>query len=124
MGNAAVMNKRITKVRNPSEIVYLQEDRFRWKIAWLRPAQGGPVNGQPTYWAWTFPNGPQWGQEYSYHHEKGGNLVFVDGHAEWRPNDSMRPTDFGLTGGPGVTGTANDRPETTTQFISYLSIFD
>jgi prepilin-type N-terminal cleavage/methylation domain-containing protein/prepilin-type processing-associated H-X9-DG protein len=115
MGNQAVHDRRLSKIRRSSEIVYVQENRFRWNIAWLRPARTTAPNVSPavySMWCWNNPNmhsgGQRWGQEYSNNHELGGNLAFVDGHAEYRKHSALRAKDFGLVGGPGVTGTADD----------------
>jgi prepilin-type N-terminal cleavage/methylation domain-containing protein/prepilin-type processing-associated H-X9-DG protein len=125
MTNAAVVGKRLTRVRKSSEIALFQEDRYRWHLAWLRPG-GIPstVPGRNMYTAWAFPNSPPWGQEYSYLHQKGGNLVFCDGHAEWRRSADLRPGDFGLTGGMGATGTVNDTSELPVHGLTYFSILD
>ena len=109
MGNQAVAGKPFTRVRNASEIIIFQEDKFRWNYAWTRPYNTNtPVNGRPTYTAWAFPNAAPYGQEYSVNHEMGGNLLFADGHAEWRHNETLRAKDFGLVGGDGVNGNGDD----------------
>lgn len=136
MGNQSVYDRRLSKIRKSSEVIYLQENRHRWNIAWLRPALRNPpdpVTGPPptpaiySMWCWDNPNprsnGQRWGQEYSSIHDDGGNLVYVDGHAEWRRHLDLKARDFGLTGGPGVGGTEND-PSTTDHGQTYYSMFE
>ncbi len=129
MVNSAALGRPVTRIRNPSEIIWLQEDRFRWNIAWRRPAYAG--GNPPQYAAWCFDNGSFWGQEYSNHHYVsgalggkygGGNLAFVDGHAEFRPNGSLHPRDFGLVGIPGISNT-NDT-NNAGQGVPYYGAFD
>ena len=128
MGNAAVHDRRLSKIRRSAEVVYLQENRHRWHIAWLRPARVSAINATPSVysaWCWNNPTahagGQPWGQEYSNLHEAGGNLLFVDGHAEYRKNAALRARDFGLAAGAG--GSPDDRP-TTAHGTTYLCEFE
>ena len=130
MGNQAVHDRKLSKIRRSAEVVYLQENRHRWHIAWLRPARVSGFGVRPevySMWCWYNPavhaGGKPWGQEYSNLHEDGGNLLFVDGHAEYRKNGTLRARDFGLTGGPGAGGTADD-PPTTVHSQTYLCEFE
>jgi prepilin-type processing-associated H-X9-DG protein len=105
--NGAVDGVKITRIRNSSELVIFQEWAFRSATAFRRPAQWGgppPVPYLYVYWQST---GAGY-EEYSNCHYGGGNLLFVDGHAEWRPYQSLHASDFGLTGGQGVNGAATD----------------
>jgi len=103
--NEAVDDVKITSIPDSSEIVCFQEWAWRSAIAYRRPARwGGPGQYFYVYWQST---GAGY-EEYSNCHFGGGNLLFVDGHAEWRPYPSMRASDFGLTGGPGFNGNATD----------------
>ena len=125
MVNQAAVGRPVARLKQSAAVILVQEDRFRWNYAWARPMRAGNVNGQPTYTAWAFPNDPPWGQEYSINHEKGGNLLFVDGHAEWRHNETLRARDFGLVGGNGVNGNGDDVNSMPVHFgIYYYSIFD
>ena len=122
MGNQTIADRRLAQVRNSSQVVFVQENRHRWNYAWMRPARVSPVGMRPgvySMWCWDNPTvsgaGKAWGQEYSAIHEGGGNLVFVDGHAEYRRNADLRARDFGLTGGPGVGGRDNPRADLSVQ---------
>jgi prepilin-type processing-associated H-X9-DG protein len=130
MANAAVVDRKLAQVRNSSQVVFVQENRHRWNIAWLRPARVSPPGARPavySMWCWDNPtargDGKPWGQEYSAIHDGGGNLLFADGHAEYRKTRDLRAGDFGLTGGPGVGG-KDDDPSTTTHGQTYMCKFD
>ncbi len=129
MINSAVIGRPLSRISDSADMIWLQEDRFRWNIAWRRPAAAG--GSPPEYSAWCFDNGSYWGQEYSNLHyvagspggnQGGGNLAFVDGHAEFRPVGSLHPADFGLVGIPGVSN-SND-PNTVGQGVPYYGAFD
>jgi prepilin-type processing-associated H-X9-DG protein len=130
MVSAPIVNKPLAKIKRCSEIIAVQEDRFRWDTAWLRPAVNHAPPAKPVYVSWTWnntgtwgPNGQQWGQEYTSVHQNGGNLLFCDGHSEWRKHQDIRAHDFGLTGGAGVGGNADD-PSTTGHGQTYYAEFD
>ena len=107
LGNAAIMSQsgivkfRLTQVPNPSTIVYLQELVERRNAGFLRPrllATGPP----DTYTWWHFqstpsPNAIGLVENYTVLHNLGGNIPFLDGHADYRKGDSMRAGDFGFT---------------------------
>ena len=102
LGNAVVMGIKLTAIPNPSSIVYLQELFDRRDTAYLRPRVTG---GPPTTFSWWHyqpsptPNSIGLNENYSVVHETGGNLPFMDGHAEYRKGAVMRSGDFGLTPG-------------------------
>lgn len=108
MGNAAVMGRRISMIRNSSDIVFLQEQPYRWGAAIYRPTRTTTVG---LYWYFHDNvnggvNGDQF--QYSNNHSKGGNLVYVDGHAEYKKRTDIHARDFGLTGGQGASGLPDD----------------
>jgi prepilin-type processing-associated H-X9-DG protein len=85
----------------------------------------------PQYNSWCFANGSFWGQEYDNVHNThgllgastgGGNVAYLDGHADYRLNGTLHPSDFGLVGIPG-TSSAND-PNTVGQTQPYYGAFD
>jgi prepilin-type N-terminal cleavage/methylation domain-containing protein/prepilin-type processing-associated H-X9-DG protein len=132
MCNANVFDHKLSQIRSGSEIIAVQEDRFRWDIAWMRPKRQNVGSKPASYGDWCWENGPPWGQEYTNVHETagklggnqgGGNLVFVDGHAEFRLHRTLHPRDFGLTGIPGGGTSAND-PNTMSQSAPYYSAWD
>jgi len=105
LGNAAVMQRRITALPNPSQLVYLQELFDRRDTAFLRPRllSGVVTNVQPTdtYTWWHFNAAPALNsigliENYTVLHQGSGNLPFIDGHAESRRGERMRSGDFGF----------------------------
>jgi prepilin-type N-terminal cleavage/methylation domain-containing protein/prepilin-type processing-associated H-X9-DG protein len=133
MVNGAVSAHKLSRITNSSDVVWLQEDRFRWDVAWVRPKYNAGTAGQPpTYSNWCFSNGTLWGQEYGNVHNArsiggnaqtgGGNVAYLDGHADYRANGSLHPSDFGLVGIPGQS--ASNDPNTVAPTTPYYGAFD
>jgi prepilin-type N-terminal cleavage/methylation domain-containing protein/prepilin-type processing-associated H-X9-DG protein len=125
MGNAAVLGRKISMIRQSSDVAYLQEQPYRWGAAIYRPTRVSKTpDGTWLYWYFhdNSSGGPSQPFQYSNNHSKGGNLVYVDGHADYRKRSDIHARDFGLTGGAGASGTENDtylqRPDRT-----YFSMF-
>jgi prepilin-type N-terminal cleavage/methylation domain-containing protein/prepilin-type processing-associated H-X9-DG protein len=89
IGNGVVNGRSLSRVPNPSEIIYIQEYNTKLNLAHLRPALSGG-----RYWYWHFTQNNV--EQYSNNHMGGGNVVYVDGHAAWRLETSLRSGDFGL----------------------------
>lgn len=116
--NAAVLESRVSEITHASDVIMIQEDRFRFSTAFLRPARFSTTGGKATYSAWAFENGTTWGQEYSNVHPTDirpglpnigvGNCLFVDGHVEAKLHRLLTAKDFGLAGGTGVNGNQTD----------------
>jgi prepilin-type N-terminal cleavage/methylation domain-containing protein/prepilin-type processing-associated H-X9-DG protein len=100
-GNAVVMGRSLAAMPNPSEIVYLDENRFHGHTAWLRPAL---VDVKKQFYSyWHFDGGlPKGVEQYCNVHMGGANLVYVDGHAKYKTYKQLRSADFGLTPDDGV----------------------
>lgn len=131
LANAAVVGHKLSRISNPNpaNVVWLQEDRFCWGDAWLRPELA--VTTAPLeYSNWCFNNGGYWGEEYTNIHftrslggaaiSGGGNVAFLDGHPEYRLSKSMHPSDFGLV---GIPGQSNSNDANTTNNL-YYGAFD
>jgi prepilin-type N-terminal cleavage/methylation domain-containing protein/prepilin-type processing-associated H-X9-DG protein len=103
-GNAAVMGRSMSVIPNPADIIYLDENRFRWNVAWLRPALTDPKKGRYMYWHWD--QGPEKIEQYNNVHSNGANLVFVDGHAKYKAYKNIRSIDFGLVPDDGIEANA------------------
>jgi prepilin-type N-terminal cleavage/methylation domain-containing protein/prepilin-type processing-associated H-X9-DG protein len=104
--NAVPMEKALNAIPNPSEIAINQETIRLVSFTALRPAWGpdfGACPGQYTYWHVNLRAGVDW---YSDIHERGGNLTFADGHAEYRKAARLRAWHFGLA--DGSSGKATD----------------
>ena len=111
MGNAVVMGRKLTDVPKPSEIVFLQETLWDINVCTLRPwnLNTARENSASTYTWWQ--DRLTYGfQLYSIIHTRGGNLLFTDGHAEYRKASTLRSRDFGLT--PGEDTQAADSLKT------------
>ena len=93
MGNAVALGRKQSSIPAPSSLVCLQEDLNRWRVAFLRPTLVSGGNYQ--YWHTLY----QGREQYSSRHFNGGNLLFVDGHAEYRRGERIRSGDFGLNPG-------------------------
>jgi prepilin-type N-terminal cleavage/methylation domain-containing protein/prepilin-type processing-associated H-X9-DG protein len=104
--SAANFTRRLSDVPNPSSIISMQENSARTHNAWQRPSGGGTPR---TYTSWhltrpanfyagvmPYPWGNQW---YGSVHEGGGNLIFMDGHVEFKLHTKLTSADFGLTPG-------------------------
>jgi prepilin-type N-terminal cleavage/methylation domain-containing protein/prepilin-type processing-associated H-X9-DG protein len=131
--NGAYTGRKISRIRNSSQIVILQEDFYIYGASYPRPNCVTTANLKYSNWTNPYPHGagtlplneytschPLGGNKY------GGNLAFADGHGEFRRLADMHARDFGLTGGSGVSGQATDTPFTAgvSQATQYLSVFD
>jgi prepilin-type N-terminal cleavage/methylation domain-containing protein/prepilin-type processing-associated H-X9-DG protein len=103
-GNGVVMGRGLSVIPAPADIVYLDENQFRWSYAWLRP-QEYPKKGQFSWWHWNQGIGKT--EQYSNIHSGGGNLVFVDGHAHYKSIQALRSSDFGMLPDVGIEADSN-----------------
>lgn len=115
IGNATVMStqnlpRRTMNVPNPSRIIAMQESSARTHVAWLRPRLVNTTGNPRQYTNWhltrdpaTYPGQPYpYGWEwYSTVHQGGGNLIFMDGHVEFRDHKKLTSGDFGLLNASG-----------------------
>jgi prepilin-type N-terminal cleavage/methylation domain-containing protein/prepilin-type processing-associated H-X9-DG protein len=119
--NGVVMERTLDAIPNPSGIVFSQETIRLVSFTALRPAVGadfGMCPGQFTFWHVNLKPGLDW---YSSLHNQGGNLLFVDGHAEYRKAATLRARDFGLVN--GTSGKADDN-QRSNDSLCYRTIFD
>ena len=105
LGNAVVMSHRLVEIPNPGSVVYLQELFDRRDYAYLRPRVTSLPGVTPVTFSWWHyqpspsPNSIGLNENYTVLHETGGNLPYLDGHADYRKGSTMRAADFGLTPG-------------------------
>ena len=106
MSNAAVWEARkISRIKRSSEIIVFQENRYRWNVAWRRPFGAAYLGRYFNTWQPPANHGmDKKFPEYSYLHSKGGNFLFVDGHAEHRKLADLRARDFGFVNGKPAAG--------------------
>ena len=108
--NTVPLGRPLTAVPRPSDTILMQEG---WSLShnlWNQPEPNNRSEGAleglvaNTYHEWHmyypggssgFPPGPLREQLCNVHDE-GGNLLFVDGHAEYRKYQKLRSGDFGL----------------------------
>ena len=97
LGNAAVLGRKVPSVRRPSVVVYLQEYYTYTTTAFLRPAATS-TNAVFKCSGWAFERDTVLHlQNYTSIHDQGGNLLFLDSHAEYRKGNKLLSGDFGLT---------------------------
>src|SRR5438477_1811591 len=100
MGNALVMGRKLEAIPNAAEIVFLQETLWDINVCALRPWKLNPnVDNSKSDYTWWHDRQTYGFELYSIIHSKGGNLLFTDGHAEFRRNSTLRSGEFGLTPG-------------------------
>ncbi len=99
------MGHALSAMPAPADIVYLDENRFRWNRSWLRPALVDPKRGRYQYWHWD--QGPEKIEQYNNVHSNGANLVYVEGHAKYKAFKAIRSSDFGLVPDDGIDANAS-----------------
>jgi prepilin-type N-terminal cleavage/methylation domain-containing protein/prepilin-type processing-associated H-X9-DG protein len=108
MASQLVLDKGMSKMRNPARTVFLQETWCLFNCLIYEPEclQNTDVS-DPRYSQWhtyTASTSGYWGgprEHYNNLHEQGGNLSFCDGHAEYRKNRQTSSLDFGLVDSAG-----------------------
>jgi prepilin-type N-terminal cleavage/methylation domain-containing protein/prepilin-type processing-associated H-X9-DG protein len=104
--NAVPMELSLASIPRPSDIIIMQETIRLVSFTALRPGIAtdfGLCPGGYTFWHVNLKPGVDW---YSDIHNRGGNLIFIDGHAQYRKATQLRARDFGLTN--GSSGKADD----------------
>jgi len=101
-----ILNIGLEKIRNPTRTVVMQEHYVLMSQIWYEPEGDGDTYTQ--WHTWTASSANEWSgtprEHYNNLHQQGGNLIFCDGHAEYRQNKKTSSLDFGLVDGPGPTG--------------------
>jgi prepilin-type N-terminal cleavage/methylation domain-containing protein/prepilin-type processing-associated H-X9-DG protein len=97
-GNAVVMGRSTDAVPVPSDIAFMQETYVRVHVCGLRPWKVDPAaDPRDAQYTWWHDNISRSYELYSALHDNGGNLLFCDGHAEYRKGKSLRSEQFGLS---------------------------
>lgn len=98
-----VLDKGLSKVRNPSRTVIVQENYCLMNAFWYEPERNG-TDAYTQWHTWTASNSSEWSgtprEHYNNLHEQGGNLISCDGHAEYKKNKQTSSLDFGLVDAP------------------------
>ena len=115
-----VLNKGMSKLRNPARTVVVQETYVLMQAVGYEPETYGGAGSSTstdiyTQWhTWTASSAQEWSgtprEHYNNLHEQGGNLISSDGHAEYKKNKKTSSLDFGL-----VDATQQDSPYQPTE---------
>ena len=82
----------------PAALAFLQETCLGIHVCGLRPFRvDDAVEDGLARYTWWHDNEPGRGELYSVIHARGGNLIFADGHVEYRKASTLRSGEFGLT---------------------------
>ncbi len=104
-----VLNKGMEKVRTPARTVFIQEHYVNMNLESFEPEDMERPNKNDMYtqWhTWTASDSSEWSgppgrEHYNNLHEQGGNLVFCDGHSEYKRNKQTSSLDWGLVDAAG-----------------------
>jgi prepilin-type N-terminal cleavage/methylation domain-containing protein/prepilin-type processing-associated H-X9-DG protein len=99
-----VLNKGMDKVRTPARTVFIQEHYVNMNLSGFEPEEEDWPNPRDAYtqWhTWTASSSMEWSgppgrEHYNNLHEQGGNLIWCDGHAEYKRNKQTSSLDWGL----------------------------
>jgi prepilin-type N-terminal cleavage/methylation domain-containing protein/prepilin-type processing-associated H-X9-DG protein len=103
-----VLQKGLEKIRNPSRTVAIQENYALMNTLWYEPEVAGGTPDTYSQWhTWTASSDEEWSgppgrEHYNNLHSDGGNLIFCDGHAEYRKNIRTSSMDWGLLDSHGL----------------------
>lgn len=105
-----VLDKGMDKVHSPARTVFIQEHYVLMNLSGFEPEDTDyPGRGETyTQWhTWTASNSDEWSgppgrEHYNNLHQQGGNLIWCDGHAEYRKNRQTSSLDWGLLDTKGL----------------------
>lgn len=107
-GNAVLLQHpgslNVAAVPETASLIAVQEYNGRTNTSYLRPMLGGAALHSYQYWLTV---------NYSNMHFDGGSLLFVDGHAKWKKQDSICAADFGLENPVGANACGVTLPSAT-----------
>ena len=96
VGNGVVMDRRLTSIPRPVELIYAQELFNTRKGAYLRPTVDTAGMAQLWHYTDTTQVVPGSMEHYSSLHEVGGNLIFMDSHVAYVKGAKLTSKNFGL----------------------------
>jgi prepilin-type N-terminal cleavage/methylation domain-containing protein len=100
MISMVVVNKGMSKLRNPARTVVIQENWILMGSLWYEPEFSKSPDSFQQWHTWTTSTMPSWSgtarEHYNNVHEQGGNLISSDGHAEYKKNKQTSSLDWGL----------------------------
>lgn len=99
-GNGVVMGRSTQSVPSPSSLIIIQETYNRHHAAGLRPWKIDPeADPADAEFLWWHDNISRPYELYTSIHNQGGNLLYCDGHADYRKGVTLRSAEFGLAPG-------------------------
>jgi len=120
--SGVVLEVKISRIKNASEVICIHENGVRFNNCQKRPFKYWSI-----YTQYSVGGLSSFGAAHPYDEKhpdrSAGNLLFADGHVERRMRSSIRPADFGLRAGPGVSGNDTDQNNVPGD-PSFLSSFD
>ena len=96
VGNGVVMNRKLATITKAAGTIYMQELFNTRNGAYLRPFNTSGNSYQWWHFTDTIEIVPGSREHYSSIHDIGGNLIFMDGHAEYKKGKLLRAEDYGL----------------------------
>lgn len=130
--NAVVCGRKVSQIPNAADMVFLQEYFAHANACWQGPyssSSSGATSGiyvfsaapNDTYTRWHQYGWTEAGlEDYSNNHYNGGNLLFVDGHVEYKRYTDLRTSDFGLVPDEPWSTTNGNAPD---EGVSYKAAF-
>ena len=101
--NMLVLETKLSNIRRPSTVAVIQESGDRRHDSWTGPepsnnrGNGDALRPAPRYYSeWHMWSDANQTERCSNAHDKWGNLMFADGHAEYRKYEDLTSLDFGL----------------------------
>jgi prepilin-type N-terminal cleavage/methylation domain-containing protein/prepilin-type processing-associated H-X9-DG protein len=94
--NALVIDRKLSSIPKPSEVVAIQESRGISSLFLTEPEPAHDPNVPPLYTQWHTWSDTEKIEYMSNAHEKGGNLMYCDGHVKYSKYQRLTSLDFGL----------------------------
>ena len=111
MVNQVVMNWRTERLANPARVIVMQENYALMGYLWYQPENvetdpSGAGHHYSRWHMWTSSDDQQWSgtkrEHYCNLHQRGGNLIWADGHVSYKVNSRTSSLDWGLLDSAGA----------------------
>jgi prepilin-type N-terminal cleavage/methylation domain-containing protein/prepilin-type processing-associated H-X9-DG protein len=94
--SALVIDRKLFSIPKPADVVAIQESRGISSLFLSEPEPAHDPNIPPLYTQWHTWSDTEKVEHMSNAHEKGGNLIFCDGHVKYSKYQKLTSLDFGL----------------------------